>query len=945
MDAPDRLIERDGPVRLVEAALERALAGEGELVFLEGPAGIGKSRLVAHAAALCQARGMTVLRGRGGELEHDVTFGVARQLFEALLHRMPADERAAALEGAARLAATAIGSAPPDVAFSPETGPAHGLYWLVSNLAQGGPMALVVDDAHWADDESLRFFAYLARRLSGLPVLVLLAARPRETGSSSRLLDLLAAESRGDRLTLDPLTAAGTGALLAERLGQAVDPAVVDACHEVAGGNPFFVREIAGELGVDGAGSVDELVAQVRTLLPRTVMRSILLRLGRESAATRTVGVTLAVIGDHASLELVRVVAQMERADVVQALDRLADVGLGARTGVIGLAHPVIRTSIYADLAEPRRRQLHREVARALIDQAAAPEEIAQHLLLTEPEGDDGVAGALLAAGTSALARGASDTASRLLARALAEPPPAARRADVLIALGDADRARGAMADAVPHLREALELELPSGRRREAVLGLAQALVLAEGQQSAIDALAREGARLDGDDALRVGLEQTLLSMYVADHLEAAKERLRAYAGLPGATPTERFALAAVQLAVAIDRDSPAAAVAPLAERAYGDGRLLEEQTADSESVANAFYTLRYTEELDEFDARLRLGFGDAQARGSVFGFFSMTFGSQVVAAARGDTAAVVSHGDRARATLPDLPERVLTQLWHACVIRFSTEALLHRGEADRARALVAEGEALGDPDSFHLGMVRFARGLLAESEGDHERALTEYLTFGAFYTAAGWETRDTPWRLAAARCASALGRGEDAVALADEALAIATRWGTPGGIGEAQHGRALAGPPTEATARLGEAVTALRTSPLRLALARAMIDLGMAQRRDGTRTDARQTLAEGMGLAAECGALPLAERARDELRVLGARPRRLAFSGVDSLTASERRVAELVAEGLTNRAVAQALFVTPRTVEAHLHVVYRKLGINSRRDIPASLAAGAPAA
>lgn len=934
MDAAEPLIERDAAVATIDAAIARVLTGNGEVVFVEGPAGIGKSRLVAHAAARCQDQGMTVLRGRGGELEHDVTFGVARQLFELLLHRLPADELEVVLEGAAGLAMVAIGGPRAAVAFSPETGPVHGLYWLASNLAQGRPVALIVDDAHWADEETLRFFVYLARRLAGLPVLVLVAARPREAGGKSRFLDLLTAEAHANRLLLEPLTTAGTAALLGDRIGREIDGEVARACHEVAGGNPFFVREIAGELDLGAHATVDAAVASVRALLPPTVMRSILLRLGRESVATRAVGVALAVIGDHASLELVREVVGLDRAAVAEALSRLADVELGARADVIGLAHPVIRTAIYADLPEARRRQLHGDVARALSRQQAPTEEIAQHLLLTEPQGDAEVAEALLDAGRRALARGATETAARLLSRALAEPPDPSRRADVLIELGSAHRVRGAMAAAVAPLREVVELDLPSDRRRDAVLGLAQALVQVEGQQSAIDALTRAGPRLEGDDVLRVDLEQTLLSMYVAEKLEAAKDRLRAYASLPGATPTERFALAAVQLGVAIDRDARVDMVAELSGRAFGAGLLLEEQTADSESVANVFYVLRYTEDLDEFDRRLALGFAEAEARGSVFGCFSMTFGSQVVAAARGDTAATVSHGDRARAMLPDLPTRLLTQLWHACICRFSTEALLQRGDVDRARAMVDEGLALGDLESFELCMVRYASGLLSAEAGDHAAALREFQTFGAYYAAAGWETRDTPWRLAAARSAAAIGAADDALALADEALAVARQWASPGGIGEAQHTRAFVGDPSAAVDQLTQAVAMLRRSPLRLSLAAAVIDLGFALRRAGARIDARTALQEGMDLAARCGALPLAERARDELRVLGARPRRHAFSGVDSLTASERRVAELAAAGMTNREVAQRLFVTTKTVEGHLSVAYRKLDINARGDL-----------
>jgi DNA-binding NarL/FixJ family response regulator len=138
--------------------------------------------------------------------------------------------------------------------------------------------------------------------------------------------------------------------------------------------------------------------------------------------------------------------------------------------------------------------------------------------------------------------------------------------------------------------------------------------------------------------------------------------------------------------------------------------------------------------------------------------------------------------------------------------------------------------------------------------------------------------------------------------------------------------------------ALLAQAVETLRASAYRLELARALVDLGRVLRRDGRRTDARSTLEEAMELAARCEAAPLVADARAELVILGARPRRAMFSGIDALTAAERRVAEMAAAGQTNRDIAQALFVTEKTVETHLHRTFRKLDIRSRRDLPRDL-------
>lgn len=175
-------------------------------------------------------------------------------------------------------------------------------------------------------------------------------------------------------------------------------------------------------------------------------------------------------------------------------------------------------------------------------------------------------------------------------------------------------------------------------------------------------------------------------------------------------------------------------------------------------------------------------------------------------------------------------------------------------------------------------------------------------------------------------------------MALADEQLAIARAWGAPGGHGSALQVRALVGPPAQAEPLLAEAVELLTRAHCRVDLARAHVDHGIALRRAGRRRDARAALEQGLELAARCEAAPLVTRARAELRVLGARPRRRMFSGVEGLTASEHRVAGMAAEGLTNADIAQALFVTRKTIETHLHSVFRKLGISSRRELAAAL-------
>ena len=192
------------------------------------------------------------------------------------------------------------------------------------------------------------------------------------------------------------------------------------------------------------------------------------------------------------------------------------------------------------------------------------------------------------------------------------------------------------------------------------------------------------------------------------------------------------------------------------------------------------------------------------------------------------------------------------------------------------------------------------------------------------------------PWRSQLALALAARGELGEAQRLASVELALAHRWGAPRPIGIALHAAGVAAG-RDGGRSLSRAVDVLRGAQAPLELARALADLGALARRTGGRTRARELLRESLDIAHQCGAIAVARRSRRELRVAGARPRRDALRGRDALTASELRVAQMAAEGMTNRAIAQALFVTRRTVELHLTNVYAKLGV-SRADLPAAL-------
>jgi DNA-binding CsgD family transcriptional regulator len=258
-------------------------------------------------------------------------------------------------------------------------------------------------------------------------------------------------------------------------------------------------------------------------------------------------------------------------------------------------------------------------------------------------------------------------------------------------------------------------------------------------------------------------------------------------------------------------------------------------------------------------------------------------------------------------------------------------------------RRMVERSGVWYDEDFTNGSQLRYASGVLRAAAGNHEAAVEELTACGSQSRAFGGENPAlVPWRSAAALSLAELGQEAQARELAEDEVRRAESFGAARAIGIALRARALVGPAGERTRELERAVEVLAPSPARLEHARALVDLGAALRAAGKRSDAREPLLDGLALAARCGALTLEARARVELAAVGVRPRATDRTGAESLTPSELRVARLAAEGLTNREIAQSLFVTEKTIETHLGRAFRKLDISSRRQLRDVLAAAA---
>src|SRR2546421_3151937 len=276
--APVLLLEREAELAALEAMLGAAQSGDGRLVVVEGSAGIGKTRLLGEARALALAAEFGVLTARGGELEGEFAFGIVRQLFEAPLAAATDDERNELLSGAAGLSASLFTSAPTsssgDGAES-SFAMLHGLYWLAANFASRKPTLLVVDDLHWADEPSLRWLIYLARRLEGLPLLLLVGTRPAAQADFPALVAELLADTSGVVIRPGSLGEESAAVLARSRPGAEPDPLFTAALQTGSGGNPLFLLALLDALCREEVTPTADQAAHVLELGPHPTPRGI----------------------------------------------------------------------------------------------------------------------------------------------------------------------------------------------------------------------------------------------------------------------------------------------------------------------------------------------------------------------------------------------------------------------------------------------------------------------------------------------------------------------------------------------------------------------------------------------------------------------------------------------------------------------------------------------
>jgi DNA-binding CsgD family transcriptional regulator len=911
------VIGREAELAATERFLEVLPEGPVALV-VEGEAGIGKTTVWREAIRRAQGLSYRVVSCRPAEPETKLSFSSLADLIgpvaDEVLSEIP-DPQRRGLEAA--LLRTERETGGPD-----QRAVAAGFVSTLMALAQTNPLLVGVDDVQWLDAPSRRVLEFAVRRLGEAPIGVLVTRRGERAASAPLRLDRATPEHRLERLWLGPLSAAAIHQLVKETLGVALPRPTLVKLQRASGGNPFYALEIAASLRDAGddpntaarlpvPGEVSELVSRrIRTLPPSS--KEALLE------ASGLAHPNVALLDEEA-------LAPAERAKLIAVGD----------DGSVSFRHPILAAAVYESASASRRRTLHRRLAQRVSD----VEERARHLALATPSPDGKVARVLDLAAARARSRGAPETAAELAEEACRLTPPTER-----------DELRRRAIKAGAHHARAGDL----GRARELLGGVvndrdsgperAEALLLlgtvCHEEDSVPEALrcldrARQVPGADLRLRIRIDLELTFVLNLVGDFsaLETPAKRALAQAERLGDP-----ALLAEALAVSAIADF-------LLGRGVDDriDRALELEDRDSQIPVHrrpsliASHLDFYSGRLERSSERFRLLRRQVLERGEESELTHVVSHLAWLECWRGDLESAAAFAEEGLRSAIELDSESLRG------VALARSAVVHayRGDEAATRAAAGEAVALLEQTGFRNGTIwaLAGLGLLELSRGDFgaaDRALRPAVEavdpaglrepIVAFYV---------PDAIEALIGIGDLERAEPLIEMLESnARRLARQWA----LAAAARCRGLIiasnGDLDPALQTLDEALAHHERAGIPIELGRTLLAKGQIDRRARRKAPARASLEEAHAIFERHGARLWAERASTELDSLGLRR-----SGSDQLSPVERRVAELAASGNTNREIAASLYMSPKTVEAHLAHSYRKLGIRSRAQLGTRLA------
>jgi DNA-binding CsgD family transcriptional regulator len=915
---PPEVVGRDEEIDAVVAFVESTEALPGVLL-LEGEAGIGKTTLWRAGVEAAGGLSYRVLRAGPAETEAAFAYSVVSDLLEGVLDETLAglpDPQRQALEVALLLRES---DGPPPEQHTLGV----ALLGVVRAVAESGPVLLAVDDVQWLDPSSAAMLEFAVRRLREEPVGVLLARR-QASGSDSERLVLALAEDRRRALRVGPLSMGALHRLLRDRLGTTLARPALRRVHEASGGNPFYALELVRALQASGG----RIRPGHPLPVPETLEAILLARIDALPANVRGVLAAAAALRRPTEPTLGN----------WPALEQAVEAGLIDITHEeVRFTHPLLASAAYGSITAAERRRMHRGLAEVVSD----PEERARHLALGAEGPDKLVADALDEAARDAAARGATAAAAELAELAV-RLTPTAERGRLLERRAEAagyHLPAGELGAAASILEQLVDELPPGGSRADALL------LLASAQQSFERCLGLAQRALDdarGDDARVARIEcyigELLIVQGAAEQaLEHARTGLASaeIAGDPASLALALSTVAWFETGTAVEPTPGLLERAVLLEEAG-----LQEGLRASDTSSPSFVLgmrLMFAGRLDEARTRMAASLDRALSLGD-----------------EGAVSAALLHQAELEIRAGNWP----------LAARQTAEGFEHAEQTGREQDMSALLYAGALVDA-HLGRAEEARSAaergiaLSESCGDEVFRLQHLAVLGFLELSLGnAAAADRILRPLAARLASSGSREpsiygelpnaiEALVELAeldearrlladlqDRVARIESPWG------EASAGRceglvlAAEGDLAAAVAALERAVTVHDRLPQPFDLARTLLVLGATQRRSRRRRAARDTLERALEILDRLGASLWAEKARAELRRVGGRS-----PAGDELTPSERRIAELVAEGKTNKEVASILVLADRTVESALTRIYRKIGVRSRTELARRLA------
>ncbi|WP_033313747.1 ATP-binding protein [Streptomyces iakyrus] len=906
------------------------------LLAFTGPAGLGKTALIAEVRAQAAAHGFTVLSGKGGEKEQAFAFHVVRQLVQPALAAMDEAERRAFLCGWYDIVAAALGLKAPEPARAPDpTGVRDGLDWVMTRLTvRNAPVVLLLDDMHWADVESLNWIASFAPRAENLPLLIVFAYRPDELPAEATTFRALMERHRNRPYALKPLTPSGVARIIREKVSEGAADVFCKECWMVTGGSPYEVVELAIRLGERQVAGMHDELPVVRELASAIRGRGLIERLQGLGAATVRFAWAAAVLGTPISPDLAATLAVINSEEAADAIGALRAARILADTpgqgGGLEFVHPLIASTIYRAIPTALRVAMHNFAAEAALATGFGPTAAAQHLLEVPCEGRPEVVECLRDAAREYLRAGAPEAARRVLSRALLEPPLPENRAAILHELACSTSLIDPRAT-VSHLRAALsEPGVDPDLRASIVHRLTQALAHTD-QVAEAAALAADEARQATNPRIRLRMQAdhfvwSALRIDEPDSPARSRRLARLAERLTGRGLEERYILG-LRAWDAMMRGEPRQSVLSYAEDSLRGGLSWTDENWGFEVPVSVALVFMYCDQPRRAEELFAEGMAECEAKG--WRGSHLAVGQTLLAYIlyrRGcltEAEALVREGLRTA----DRVEGAVPAQWFAIGILIQT--LVALGRTANARELANSyhyGEVVPNAVIYPEPRTVYAELLLAEGRLSEAECLLSDV--GDWLESRNWRNPAwCPWQL---HLASALASTapDRAVRLAREAVQRARHFGAASAIGQALHTEAEVTGGRAALDLYAEAVDHLERSPASYELARALVGYGAALYRNGQPQEAADRLYQGLEAAVHCGAEALADHAREELSAAGLRPLRHVQS--DTLTAHERRVAEMTAQGHPAAVVAKQLRITEQGVKRLLSSVYRKIGTDN---------------